>query len=132
MCDRCTLPLRTVLSLQATKTGTHFLFDGHNCRTKEIQEPGWLVDTLTHWARELQLTPVAPPRSFIGMGGRTAAAILLLSESHASIHVDVPSRGVHADIFSCRPFDVARARAFCIERLNPERFSDQTVHRRLG
>ena len=118
--------------MSAPHGGIHFMFDGESCRAERLVEPTWLAETLGVWALKLNLTVIGSPRPFVSPDGRTVAAIVLLSESHASVHVEVLPRRVHADVFSCRPFEVATARAFCIEQFSPHRFVDRTLERNLG
>ena len=112
--------------------GLHFLFDGNRCQAQRLGERRWLIDALCDLVTTLGLTSVGTPQSFESSGGRTVAGIVLLSESHASIHVDVAARRVHIDVFSCQSFDLIQARIFCVQRFEPEHFEDRILERNLA
>ena len=38
--------------------------------------------------------------------GTKLMAIALLAESHTSVHLDLSEMSLHADLFSCKPFDL--------------------------
>jgi S-adenosylmethionine decarboxylase len=55
--------------------------------------------------------------------------IALISESHFSIHVRPEQRIVHADLFSCRPFDMVRALDLLKTAYDFLRYEEQALER---
>lgn len=111
--------------------GTHWIFDGHGVPAARLEEPVVRL-ALEELPVRLGLTKVCPPQTFHHgeHGQRTVAGIVLLSESHLSLHA-FPEQGlVHGDLFSCKPFDVEVARQFLRQFFTFELFHEQQLERR--
>ena len=61
--------------------------------------------------------------------GPLITGIVLLAESHASVHICALSAAVHADVFSCAPFEVAQAREMLLGRFGGH-LAEESVLRR--
>jgi S-adenosylmethionine decarboxylase len=91
--------------------GTHWIFDGQGVPAAHLDEPT-VRRVLEELPGLLGLSKVCPPQTFqhAEHGQRTVAGIVLLSESHFSLHA-FPGQGlVHGDLFSCKSFDIEAAR----------------------
>ncbi len=93
--------------------GMHWVFDG-------VGDPALLAQAellrqaLTELPDLLQMTRVSAPQTFEHRSGeqRSVAGIILIAESHFSLHA-FPEQGVlHGDLFSCKPFAAAVARDY--------------------
>src|SRR5687768_14748777 len=93
------------------KLGVHWIVDAIDCSAPELSQVAHLEAALASIPDQLGLVRVETVRTFQHEedGETTLAGIVLISESHFSLHVRPRLRMVHADLFSCRPFDVARA-----------------------
>ena len=82
--------------------GLHLLLDG-----VAVWRPSRkLVATyLIRMVEEIDMTPIAPPHIYLGSVGWVG--FQLIAESHISIHQE--DNLIHADIFSCKSFDVEPA-----------------------
>lgn len=97
--------------------GWHWVFDAR-ADSALLRDERSLHDALSSVPAELGLRVVSPAQSFSHSDGgeRSVAGIVLIAESHFSLHA-FPDRGVlHGDLFSCRPFDIDRARALLTAR----------------
>jgi S-adenosylmethionine decarboxylase len=93
------------------KLGVHWIVDAIDCHAPSIADLAHLEEVLTSVPDELGLVRVEKARTFQHEeeGETTLAGIVLISESHFSIHVRPHLRLVHADLFSCRTFDANKA-----------------------
>ena len=109
---------RAQVDLLAMKLGWHWILDASGCHPERIADPTCLREVLGALPGHLGLTPVAPPQQFEHRdeAGITLAGLVLLEESHLSIHAH-PKLGVlQVDLFSCAPFQPERALTFLNER----------------
>lgn len=101
--------------------GVHLLIDAEDCPAGRLSNPSLVRDALVAVPDALSLTRVAPPQ--VNAEGDVIAGVVLISESHVSIHA-LPREGrMLADIFSCRAFDTDAA----VEALR-EIFGFESVH----
>ncbi|MCB9675072.1 MAG: S-adenosylmethionine decarboxylase [Alphaproteobacteria bacterium] len=90
--------------------GLHWLGEARGCEPAALVEPARIAAFLEGLAVDLGLTLMDAPRVHAVKGGM--AGVVLLGESHASIHT-VPERAVAlVDVFSCTTLDPLRAEAF--------------------
>lgn len=111
--------------------GAHWIFDGHGVPAAHLEEAS-LRRALDELPELLGLSKVCPPQTFhhAEHGQRTVAGIVLLSESHLSLHA-FPEQGlVHGDLFSCKPFDVDVARRYLRQFFSLELFHEHFLERR--
>ncbi|HLT30354.1 MAG TPA: S-adenosylmethionine decarboxylase [Myxococcaceae bacterium] len=96
------------------KLGWHWILDARGCRPERIADPACLREVLDTLPAHLGLTAVAPPQHFEHReeSGTTLAGLVLLAESHLSLHAH-PALGVlQVDLFSCAHFEPGKALAF--------------------
>ena len=112
--------------------GLHWLLDASGCTTPRLGDPAFLRRIVEDLPDELGLTRVGEVQLFEhhdAAGEPSLAALTLLAESHFSLHV-LPARGmVHADLFSCAPFDVEAAHRFLQAALGFERAEARLLER---
>lgn len=83
--------------------GLHWIARATGCDPARLADAALLADTLRALPDRLGLTRIGEPVVGAQDGGGIAG-VVLLSESHASLHA-VPAEGIlFADIFSCAPF----------------------------
>lgn len=98
--------------------GWHWILDASGCSPERIADPSRLREVLELLPAHLGLTPVGPPQHFEHReaSGHTLAGLVLLEESHLSVHAH-PGLGVlQVDLFSCARFEPERALTFLEER----------------
>jgi S-adenosylmethionine decarboxylase len=89
---------------------------------------GVLADTLRALPAELGLTRIGEPVVSAQEGGGVAG-VVLLAESHASLHA-VPHAGtLFADVFSCAPFSADAALAVLTRAYAPAAIDARLVER---
>jgi len=108
--------------------GWHWIFDGWADDRGLACDAELLVRVLDAVPARLGLTRVSPQQIF-AQEPASIAAIVLLAESHFSVHV-FPARGLlHGDLFSCKAFEVAIARRCLEEFFQFRHLSEQVLDR---
>ena len=81
----------------------------------------------------LGLTPVSDPQTHRYQQGESEllGGLVLLSESHFSLHLCPEKLAMAGDLFSCKRFDLDVARTFLIERFELEGIRDDMLERRI-
>jgi len=92
------------------RLGWHWILDAHGCDRAQLACRGALLGMLCALPDQLGLTRVAEPQIHEHDAGEPLlVGLVLLAESHFSLHAR-PALGVlHADLFSCVAFDAQRA-----------------------
>jgi S-adenosylmethionine/arginine decarboxylase-like enzyme len=113
------------------KLGHHWIVDAVDCLTPDLHDRLHLEAVLASIPDELGLRRVAEVRSFEHEenGEVTLAGIVLISESHFSLHVRPHVQTLHADLFSCRPFDDRRALDLLKTAYRFTRYREQMIER---
>ncbi len=110
------------------RLGTHWLARATGCDRDALADAESLAETLRALPEALGLTRVGEPvvhaRPADGVAG-----VVLLSESHASLHASPADGTLFADVFSCAPFDPAVAERVLRETFRPEQLETQLVDR---
>lgn len=83
--------------------GMAWIVDAYGCDPLRLRDPEGLRALLDRIVLELRLLPIGEPlvHHFGGEGGVTA--LLLLSESHLTIHTFPEVGAVTIDLYCCRP-----------------------------
>ncbi len=101
--------------------GVHWIFDAsdvpESCLTREH-----LFHVLVGLPAHIGVRRVSEPQIFAQDNGEpSVAGIVLLADSHLSLHA-IPQRGLlHGDLFSCKPYDLELAREYVRQQF---RFGD--------
>ncbi|HEX3043782.1 MAG TPA: adenosylmethionine decarboxylase [Bacillota bacterium] len=114
--------------MQAFDTvGAHVLADFWGCQFEKLDDAKLLMDTLRHAAKSAKMTILGEesykftPQGFTGL--------LLLSESHISIHT-YPERGYAAiDVYTCGGGMTQKAIEYLKETLKPTHVQEMLVRR---
>lgn len=90
--------------------GTHLMYDGYGARRAKLGSLSLIYRILDNAPRELGMTMIAPPYVFRYIGLRSEdwgiTGVVLIAESHCTIHT-FPEKGfISADFYSCKSFDV--------------------------
>ncbi len=110
-------------------TGTEWIVEAHGCPPEVLRSPAALGVLFARAVAELGLRPVAPPiiHAFPPPGGVTG--VLLLSESHFTVHT-FPETGYAAlNLYCCRPRPAWDFAARCAEHLGAARTLVREVRR---
>jgi len=115
--------------------GPHLVLDFPVHSDKLNDVPFW-EDLLVRLVEEVDMNPLSPafvypstctneswdPPTASGVSG-----IIVLAESHISFHTFVEAQFVFLDLFSCKPFDEERVKAFLTRDLGAYDFSNHPI-----
>jgi len=113
--------------------GPHLILEAYGCPQPLLADMSLISQALDKYPEKLDMTKIMPPYVFTYHGTVPddwgVSGVVLIAESHISIHT-FPEKGfVTLDIFSCRDFDVDGAIEFFCEMFQPERFEKQVLMR---
>ena len=110
--------------------GPHLTLDMYGCSKKKLRDVGYISSFLDQLPTQIGMTKIFPPYVFQYSGLKPedwgVSGIILIAESHISIHTFVEKEYASFDIFSCKDFDTAAA-----EKLVLEKFEARAVERNL-
>ena len=110
-----------------TPLGQHWIFDAFDCDLATLTDTRVFVDTLNEIPIALKMTPVCEPQVYSEKN--ITAGLLLIAESHISLHAHHQSRQLHVDIFSCTEFDSDMAREVLTRRFQFSHSKERTIAR---
>ncbi len=81
--------------------GLEWVVDAQGCAPSRLREPERLLELVSSMLADLRLSPVAPPlvHRFPGEGGVTA--MVLLAESHLTLHTFPEHGTMTLNLYSC-------------------------------
>ncbi len=115
--------------------GLHWMLDAQE-RARGLDALNVIRATLLEVPGALGLTIVGAPQVHehpaTAEQPRTLAGLIMISESHLSIHA-LPEQGLlHCDLFSCAPFDRAKALELFQQRFEFSSFEEMCFERGAG
>lgn len=91
----------------------HLVIDGHGGNIEKMQDMGLVYELLDHYPAKIGMTKIAPPYVFRYIGSKPEdwgiTGVVLIAESHISIHTFPDRDYICIDIFSCKDFDAENA-----------------------
>lgn len=113
--------------------GPHLVLEAYGCAKDRLADLTLISDALEAYPQQLNMTKIMPPYVFKYSGAVPddwgVSGIVLIAESHISIHT-FPDKGfVTLDIFSCKDFDVDEAIKYFCSIFEPESYEKQLLMR---
>jgi S-adenosylmethionine decarboxylase len=113
--------------------GSHLIIEGHHANSEVLNDPQAVYQALERLTQKLEMTVVLAPHISQLEGltpqDRGISGVVMIAESHISIHT-FPERGfVHVDIFSVQHFDVQQAVAVVVEHFEVGRYDTHFINR---
>lgn len=124
--NKLELGQRTAPPELETLPGYHLVCEGIDCDRKNLADPEIIRSFLENFPDEIGMTKITVPKveSYESEdNGRVISGLVMIAESHISIHAFCDRKYLFADIFSCRSFDPKLA----LERLK-QHFGAQEVN----
>ena len=113
--------------------GPHLILEAYGCPKSNLADLGRVSEVLDAYPAQLNMTKIMPPYVFTYKGTVEddwgVSGIVLIAESHISIHTFPDKQFVTLDIFSCREFDVDRAVEYFCDHFSPDRYDKQLLMR---
>jgi S-adenosylmethionine decarboxylase len=113
--------------------GPHLILEAYGCPKKLLSDLNLISQTLDAYPDKLNMTKIMPPYVFKYSGAVPddwgISGVVLIAESHISIH-SFPEKGfVTLDIFSCRDFDIEAAIEYFCSIFKPKSYERQLLAR---
>lgn len=113
--------------------GPHLILEAYGCPAELLGDMTAVSTMLDAYPDKLDMTKIMPPYVFRYQGTVPddwgVSGVVLIAESHISIHT-FPDKGfVTLDIFSCRDFDVDAAIEYFCSIFKPERYDKELIMR---
>lgn len=93
--------------------GPHLTMDMYGCNKKKAKDVNFVFNFLDEFPSMIGMTKIMPPYTFSYSGLKPedwgVSGIVLIAESHISVHTFPEKNYVSVDIFSCKDFDVESA-----------------------
>ena len=113
--------------------GPHLILEAYGCPKDLLADLGLVSQTLDAYPAQLDMTKIMPPYVFRYQGTVPddwgVSGVVLIAESHISIHTFPDKQFVTLDIFSCREFDVDAAIEYFCSIFKPESWEKQVLMR---
>ena len=91
--------------------GPHLMLDGYECNTAKLDDMSFVFALLDTLPGRIGMTKIMPPYVFYydGKGkpeDRGFSGVVIIAESHISLHTYPDKRFLTFDIYSCKKFDI--------------------------
>jgi S-adenosylmethionine decarboxylase len=91
----------------------HLIIDGYGDNQELLQDERAIYEWLDSYPAQMGMTKISPPYVYRYIGAKPddwgISGIVIIAESHISIHTFVEYSFVNIDIFSCKDFDSEKA-----------------------
>ena len=94
----------------------HLVIDGFGAQPEKLQDLALVFDLLDNFPDAIGMTKIMPPYVFRYTGIKPedwgVSGVVLIAESHISIHTFPDKQYINIDVFSCKYFDADLALQF--------------------
>jgi S-adenosylmethionine decarboxylase len=113
--------------------GPHLILEAYGCNKESLADLNLMSRMLDAYPAKLNMTKIMPPYVFTYHGAVEddwgVSGVVLIAESHISIHT-FPDKGFATlDIFSCRDFVIEDAIVYFSSVFQPESYDQQVLMR---
>lgn len=115
--------------------GPHITLDLKGCPVEVLQNYQLHFDYLNRLPEQIGMHKIIPPYCFPYEGlvpeDKGITGVVIIAESHITVHSFELKGYTFVDIFSCKPFDIEAAIQYTIEQFRPQRYDVRTTQRGL-
>lgn len=108
--------------------GPHLMLDCRKCNKDKISDLSYVFDIINKLPKIASMTAITQPYCFPYEGlipeDKGITATVIIAESHITFHSFIEKDYFFFDIFSCKPFDVEKVKAYIIEAFGVEEFEE--------
>lgn len=103
--------------------GQHFMLDLYGCEPSKLTDAACIFDFLNNFPKKINMAKTSDPSVFKYEGA--VSGVVLIKESHISIHT-FPEKGqAFVDIFSCNDIDQDAARQELMEFFKASHYEEE-------
>ena len=113
--------------------GPHLMMDGYGCNKRKLMNMSYVYKFLDRFPELIGMTKIMPPYAFTYSGLKPEdwgiSGVVLIAESHISLHTFPEKNYFSADVFSCKDFDVDSAIEYIATAFDAENYEKNIVMR---
>ncbi|MFA4983492.1 MAG: adenosylmethionine decarboxylase [Candidatus Micrarchaeia archaeon] len=113
--------------------GPHLTMDMYGCNKKKLKDVTAVYNFLSELPEMIGMTKIMPPYTFSYSGLKPedwgVSGIVLIAESHISIHTFPEKNYASVDIFSCKDFNVEEAANIIASRFEAKTYEQNFLQR---
>jgi S-adenosylmethionine decarboxylase len=113
--------------------GPHLILEAYGSPKDRLADLNLVCQVLEAYPAKLNMTKIMPPYVFRYEGvipeDWGISGVVLIAESHISIHSFPDKQFVTLDIFSCRDFVIEDAIEYFVDAFQPRRYDEQVLQR---
>ena len=107
--------------------GPHLTVDGVGCSPKNLSSMSFLYKFLNECPKKINMTKITEP--YIVKIPEGFAGMVLIAESHISVHTNPKKTKIYVDIFSCKDFDKDKALKHIVSYFKPKQYQSDLIER---
>jgi len=117
--------------------GPHLMLDCYGCDENKLKDLEFVLKFLDDLPNLIDMHKISEPHAISYPGKPDSfdkggiSALVIIAESHISIHTFPSYNYMNVDIFSCKNFDVEKAVKFIIKSFNVKKFEKKLLNRGL-
>jgi S-adenosylmethionine decarboxylase len=117
--------------------GPHLMLDCYGCNEKKLRDFNFVLKFLDDLPDLIGMHKIAEPHAISYLGNPDSfdkggiSAVVIIAESHISIHTFPSHNYMSVDIFSCKYFDVEKAIDFIVKSFEVKKFEKKLLNRGL-
>lgn len=116
--------------------GPHLTLDMSGCDPSRLGDMAHIYRVLDELPARIGMTKLIPPYVFPYCGvvpaDRGVTGVVIIAESHMTIHTFSEKQYVFCDVFSCAPFDTQAATDYLIDAFGPAEVTVRIIERGQG
>ncbi|MFA5066983.1 MAG: adenosylmethionine decarboxylase [Candidatus Izemoplasmatales bacterium] len=113
--------------------GPHLTMDLSNCNKEKLSDYSFIFNLLSELPEKIGMTKITQPYVFPYKGlvpdDSGITGVVIIAESHISIHSFEQKDYVFIDVFSCKNFDVNIAKKYFIDAFESKTVKCHTINR---
>lgn len=115
--------------------GPHLMLDCYGCNENKLKDLDFVLKFLDDLPNLINMHKISEPHAVNYPGNPKSfdrggiSAVVIIAESHISIHTFPSHKYMNVDIFSCKEFDVEKATSFIINSFEAKKFEKKLLNR---
>jgi len=117
--------------------GPHLMLDCYGCNENKLKDLDFVLKFLNELPDMIKMHKIADPYAIYYPGKPDSfdkggiSAIVIIAESHISIHTFPANNYMSVDIFSCKIFDIEKAIDYITKSFGAKKFEKRILNRGL-
>lgn len=115
--------------------GPHLMLDCYDCNENKLKDLKFVLKFLDDLPNLIKMHKISEPHAIDYPGNPKSfdkggiSAVVIIAESHISIHTFPSHKYMSIDIFSCKDFDVEKTIDFTVRTFEVKKLEKKLIHR---